>query len=210
MDQGDGTADLIGTPALGTAATWHFTIFASNQDLSDAEIESFTLTVRELTITGILSGITNQDLSFTVTPVNFASLAGLSYQIDWGDGGPSSSGPATDLTAGPLIHDYANAGVYYPSATLLDQNNQAIAATNPHGLPVNIAAMSSDAIDGALANQFQITFTESSDDSFQSLVTALNGLPRTLGPGRMVGASLNRLLGGFPYKDKVIRVAAQP
>ena len=73
-DNGDGTATLTGTPALGTGGTYPFTITAANGIGSQAS-QAFTLTVSAATPCTITS--TTDHATFTVgqagTPVTFTS-----------------------------------------------------------------------------------------------------------------------------------------
>ena len=109
-DNGDGTADLAGTPAAGTHGVYHFTITASNGVGHDAT-QSFTLTVQ------VAPGISSADHatfsegvtgSFTVTTTGLptASLtetgslpSGVSFTDD-GDGTAVLAGTPAAGTVG--------------------------------------------------------------------------------------------------------------
>jgi hypothetical protein len=117
-NNGDGTAQISGTPAAGTADVYHITVTASN-DVGDDYTQEFTLTVNEApAITSddsctFTTGI--YDDYFTIETANFSSSptisvdslpSGLSLD-DYGDG-------TADIWGKP---DYGTADVYHITIT---------------------------------------------------------------------------------------------
>jgi FG-GAP-like repeat/Putative Ig domain len=110
LDNGNGTATLAGTPAIGTGGTYVLTITASNGVSSNA-IQTFTLTVDQapaLTSTNAATFITGTDGSFTITATGFPTDAlsesgtlpsGITF-TDNGNGTATLSGTPAMGTAG--------------------------------------------------------------------------------------------------------------
>jgi len=107
-DNGNGTATLSGTPALGTVGTYNFTITASN-GVNPNATQSFTLTVQPLAVKVTVSSatVTYNGASQTVSVTSSVpSVVVTTY---------TSTSPAYNSTTGPT-----NAGTYIVTATLTD------------------------------------------------------------------------------------------
>ncbi len=127
VDDGDGTATLSGTPAVGTGGTYALVITASNGVLPDAT-QNFTLTINEaptITSTATTTFKVGTAGTFTITTAGYpdpaltytGTLPGGVTLIDNGDGTATLSGTPNVATGGVYnLVITANNGVT-PNAT---------------------------------------------------------------------------------------------
>ena len=145
VNNGNGTATLSGTPAVGISGTYRFTITASNGASPDAT-QRFTLTVGP-TVSGVspASGPTGGGTPIRITGTGFVS--GATVQVGQGSGaGPSaisatnvvvSSTQITATTSGP-----AKAGTYYVYVAEAGATSRATNAARFSYLPPAVSKVS--------------------------------------------------------------------
>jgi hypothetical protein len=188
-DNGDGTADLAGTPAVGTAGSYPITISASNGYAPDAS-QSFMLTISAAKTTPAFNSAAadtvtyGAPLNFTVTTSGYpvprirksGSVPGVTF-TDNGDGTATISGTPAGSASGPYTLELTatnSAGTGDQSFTLTVTRPPSLASikntTATVGNPASIDVTAtkgypapSIAESGALPNGVQ--FTDNGDGS---------------------------------------------
>lgn len=163
VDNGNGTATLSGTPALGTGGTYALTFTATNV-AGSSPVQSFTMTVRQVpAITSVGSAVFEIGVfeSFTVTTTGFPTAAiartgslptGITF-VDNGNGTGTLSGTAATGTGGnyPLTFTATNV-----AGSSLPQSFSLSVFTPAPGAPMFTSAASVNFLVGS-AGTFTVT-----------------------------------------------------